>query len=147
MKLEKVERLVASLHEYVIHIRNLNQGLNHGLILKKVHRVIKFNQKAWLKPYIDMNTKLRQNANNNFEKNSFRLMKYVVFGKTIENVRKYRNIKLVTTERRRNYLVSEPNYHATKLFTENLLAIEMKKTQISMNKPVYLGLSRYCRRC
>ena len=64
-----------------------------------------------------------------------------VFGKTMENVRKHRNIKLVTTKRRRNYLVSEPNYHTTKFFTENLLAIEMRKTQILMNKPVYLGLS------
>ena len=63
-----------------------------------------------------------------------------VFGKTMENVRKHRNNKLVTTESRRNYLVSEPNYHTTKFFTENLLAIEMRKTKILMNKPVYLGL-------
>ena len=72
MKTEKVEKLVANLHdknEYVKHIRNLKQALNHGLVLKKVHRVIKFNQKAWLKPYIDMNIKLRQKAENNFEKN------------------------------------------------------------------------------
>ena len=68
-------------------------------------------------------------------------MNNAVFVKTMENVRKHRNIKLVTTERRRNYLASEPNYHTTKFFTENLLAIEMKKTQITMNKPVYLGLS------
>ena len=63
-----------------------------------------------------------------------------VFGKTMENVRNHRDIKFVTTERRRNYLVSEPNYHNTKLFSGNLLAIEMKKTQIFLNKPVYLGL-------
>ena len=68
-------------------------------------------------------------------------MNNAVFGKTMEKVRKHRNIKLVTPERRRNYLVSEPNYHTTKFFTENLLAIEMRKTQILMNKPVYLGLS------
>ena len=71
MKIEKVEKLVANLHdktEYVIHIRNLKQALNHGLILKKVHRVIKFSQKDWLKSYIEMNTKLRQEAKNNFEK-------------------------------------------------------------------------------
>ena len=77
MKIEKVERLVTNLHdktEYVIHIRNLNQALNHAFILKKVHRVINFNQKAWLKPYIDMNTKLRQKTENNFEKNFFKLM-------------------------------------------------------------------------
>ena len=64
-----------------------------------------------------------------------------VFGKTMENLRKHRDIKLVTTERRRNYLVSEPSYHITKFFTENLLAIEMEKTEILMNKPVCLGLS------
>ena len=68
-------------------------------------------------------------------------MNNAVFGKTMENLRKHRNIKLVTTERRRNYLVSEPNYRTTKFFTENLLAIEMRKTLILMNKPVYLGLS------
>ena len=130
MKIEKVEKLVANLHdktEYVIHIRNLKQALNHGLILKKVHRVIKFNQKDWLKPYIAMNTELRQKAKNYFEKDFFKLMNNAVFGKTMENVRKHRDIKLVTTERRRNYLVSEPNYHTTKFFTETLLAIEMKK--------------------
>ena len=128
MKFKKIEKLVTNLldkNEYVIYIRNLKQALNHELILKKVHRVIKFNQKAWLKPYIDMNTKLRQKAKNNFEKDFFKLMNNAVFGITMENVRKHRNIKLVTTERRRNYLVSEPNYHTTKFFTENLLAMEM----------------------
>ena len=88
-----------------------------------------------------MNTKLRQKAKNNFEKYFFKLMNNAVFGKTMENVRKHRNIKLVTTERRRNYLVSEPNYHTTKFFTENLFAIEIRKTQILTNKPAYLGLS------
>ena len=78
-----------------------------------------------------MNTKLRQKAKNNFEKYFFKLMNNAVFGKTMENVGKHRNIKLVTKERRRNYLVSELNYHTTKIFTENLLAIEMTKTQIN----------------
>ena len=75
-----------------------------------------------------MNTKLRQKAKNNFQKDLFKLMNNAVFGKTMKNVGKHRNIKLVTTERRRNYLVSEPNYHTTKFFVENLLAIEMRKT-------------------
>ena len=91
MKLEKVEKLVANLcgqTEYVLYIINLKQELNYKLILKKVHRVIKFNEKAWLKPYIDMNTKLRQKAKNNFEKGFFKLMNNAVFGKTMENVRK-----------------------------------------------------------
>ena len=88
-----------------------------------------------------MNIKLRQKAENNFEKNFFKLMNNAVFGKTMQNVRKHRSIKLVITERRRNYLVSEPNYYTTKFFTESLLPIEMRKTQILMNKFVYLGLS------
>ena len=96
---------------YMIKLK-LKEPLNHRLILKKVHKVIKFNQTAWLKPYIDMNTKLRQKAKNNFEKDFFKLMNNAVFGKTMEKVRKLRNIKLVTTERRRNYLVSEPYYKA-----------------------------------
>ena len=141
MKIEKVEKLVANLHdktEYVIHIRNLKQALNHRLVLKKVHRVIKFNQNAWLKPYIDMNTDLRKKAKNDFEKDFFKLMNNAVFGKTMENVRKHRDIKLVTTERRRNYLVSEPNYHTTKFFTSKLLAIEMRKSQILIKKALFI---------
>ena len=144
MKIEKVEKLVTNLldkTEYVIHIRNLRQESNHGLILKKVHRVIKFNQKAWLKPYIDMNTKIRQKPKNSFEKHFLKLMNSAFFRKAMENVRKHRNSKLVKTESRRNYLVSESNYYTTKFFTQNILTIEMRKTQILMNKSVYLVLS------
>ena len=88
-----------------------------------------------------MNTELRKQAKNGFEKDFFKLMNNSVFGKTMENVRKDRDIKLVTTDNRRNQLVSEPNYHTTKCFSENLLAIEMKRTKVKMNKPVYLSLS------
>ena len=88
-----------------------------------------------------MNIKLRKEAKNGFEKNFFKLMNNSVFGKTMENVRKHRDIKLVTTDEKRNKLVSEPNYHTTKRFSENLLAIEMKKTKVKMNKPVCLGMS------
>ena len=88
-----------------------------------------------------MNTKLRKNAKNDCEKDFFKLMNNAVFGKTMENLRKHRDIKLVTTDKRRNRLMSEPNYHTAKWFSENLLAIEMKKTKVKMNKPIYLGLS------
>ena len=88
-----------------------------------------------------MNTDLRKKAKNDFETDFLKLINNAVFGKTMENVRKHRDIKLVTTERRRNYLVSEPNYQTKKFFTENLLAIEMKKTEILINKPVCLELS------
>ena len=103
--------------------------------MKKVHRVIKFNQNACLKPYIDTNTDLKKKAKIEFEKDFFKLMNNAVFGKTMGNVRKHRDIKLATTEGRRNYLVSEPNYHTAKFFTKNFLAIEMKKRKILMNKP------------
>ena len=129
-KLEKVEKLVCSIEDkekYVIHIRALKQALNNGLKLKKVHRVIKFQQKAWLKSYTDMNTKLRKEAKNEFEKDFFKLMNNSVFGKTMENVRKNRDIKLVTKEEKINKLVSETNYHTTKHLPDNLLAIEIKR--------------------
>ena len=102
---------------------------------------MKFNQKAWLKPNIDMNTKKKMEAKNEFEKNFFKLMINSVFGKTMENLRKHRDIKLMATDEKRSKLVSEPNYHTTKRFSENLLAVEMKKTKVKMNKPVYLGMS------
>ena len=105
-----------------------------------MHRVIEFNQKAWLKEYIDLNTELRKKASKDFEKDFFKLMNNAVFGKTMENVRKHRDIKLVKTDHRRNKLVSEPNYQTMKLIEENLSIIEMKKGKGKMNKPIYLGL-------
>ena len=119
----------------------MKQALNHRLKLKKIHRVIEFNQKEWLKPYIDMNTELRKAAKNDFEKDLFKLMNNSVFGKTMENIRKHRDIKLVTTDKKRSKLVSEPTYHAINLISEDLSIIEMKKTKVKMNKPIYLGLS------
>ena len=121
--------------------KSLKTSLKSWISIKKVHRVIQFNQKDWLKPYIDMNTKLRKEAKNDFENFFFKLMNNSVFGKAMENVRKHRDIKLVTTDEKRNKLVSEQNYHATKCFSENLLAIEMKKIKVKMNKPIYLGMS------
>ena len=83
-----------------------------------------------------MNTKLKTEAKNNFGKDFFKLMNNSVFGKTMENVRKQRDIKLVTTDKRRNQLASEPNYHTTKNFSKNLMAIEMKKAKVKMNMSV-----------
>ena len=144
MKVNKCKKLVYNLFnkkKYVVHINALKQALNHGLKFKKIHRVIKFNQKAWLKPYIDMNTELRKAAKNDFEKDLFKLMNNSVFGKTMENIRKLRDIKLVTTDKKRSKLVSEPTYHTINLISEDLSIIEMKKTNVKVNKPIYLGLS------
>ena len=144
MKIDKTQKLVCNLRDkkkYIVHISILKQALNHGLKLKKGHKVIEFNQKAWLKKYIDINTELRKIASNDFEKDFFKLMSNAVFGKTMANVRKHRDIKSVKTDHKRNKLVSEPNYHTMKLISENLLIIEMKKVKVKMNKPIYLGLS------
>ena len=88
-----------------------------------------------------MNTGLRKNAKNEFEKNFFKLMNNSVFGKTMENVRNHRDIKLVTSEKRRKRLVSEPNYYSHKSLSDNLMTIEMKKTRVKMTKPLYLDMS------
>ena len=100
MEINKCNKLVCNLYDkkkYVVHINSLKQALNHGLKLKKIHRIIEFDQEAWLKPYIDMNTELRKDARNDFEKDLFKLMNNSVLGKTMENIRKHRDIKLVTT--------------------------------------------------
>ena len=144
MEINKCKKLVCNLSnkkKYVTHINSLKQALNHGLKLKKIHRVIEFNQDAWLEPYIDMNTKLRKAGKNDFEKYFLKLMNNSVFGKTMENTRKHRDIKLETTGKKRSKLVSEPNYHTFNLIGEDLSIIEMKKTKVKMNKPIYLGLS------
>ena len=144
MKIDKCKKLVCDLRnkkKYVVHIKSLKQALNHGLKLKKVYRIIEFSQKAWLRPYIDMNTELRKLAKDDFEKDLFKLMNNAVFGKTMENIRKHRDIKLVTTDKR-NKLVSEPNYPTINYISEDLSIIEMNKTKVKMNKPIYLGLSK-----
>ena len=144
IKIDKTQKLVCNLRDkkkYVVHISILKQALNHGLKLKKVHRVIEFNQEAWLKKYFDINTELGKEASNDFEKDFFKLMNNAVFGKRMENVRKHRDIKLVKTDHQRNKLVSAPNYHTMNLISKNLSIIEMKKVKVKMNKPIYLGLS------
>ena len=107
MEVNKCKKLVCNLFNkkrYVAHINTLKQALNHGLKFKKMHRVIEFNQEAWLKPYIDMNTELRKLARNDFEKDLFKLMNNSVFGKTMENIRKHRDIKLVTTDKKKKQI-------------------------------------------
>ena len=141
MKINKCAKLVCSTQNkenYVVHIRALKQALNHGLKLTKVHRIIQFDQEAWLKPYIDMNTELRREAKNDFEKYFFKLMNNSVFGKTMDNVRNHRDIKLVTSDKRRSILASEPNYHSSKCISKDLMIIEMRKVEVKMNKPIYL---------
>ena len=144
MKINKCCKLICSLHDknkYVVYTRALKQVSKHGLKLKKVHEAIAFYQEAWLSEYINENIIERKKAQNDFKKDFFKLMCNSVFGKTIAAVRKHRDIKLVTIDKRRNQLVSEPNYHTKKWFSKSLLAIEMKNIKVKMNRPIYLGLS------
>ena len=138
MKINKVEKLVPNLYHkknYVIHIKALDQALKH----EKVHHVTEFHQSAWLKPYIDFNTQLRTQAKNDFKKDFFKLMNNSVFGKTMENITKHKDIKLVTN--RESYLktVMKPNFKSGIFFSSNLMGCEMGKIKVLMNKPVYLG--------
>ena len=137
-----VEKLVPNLYykkRYVIHIRALDQALKHALMLKCIHRAIEFKQSAWMKEYIDFNTKLRTAATNDFEKDFYKLMNNSVFGKTMENIRKHRSIKLVTNREAYLKVVMKPNFKSSILFGTNLMGCEMGKIKVVMNKPVYLG--------
>ena len=138
-KCPKIVCNVADKEKYSIHIVALKQALNHCLVLKKVHSVIRFRQEAWLKPYIDLNTELRRDAKNEFEKDFYKLKMNSTYGKTVQNDRKHRDIKLVTAEYKRNKLASESNYHSTKCISKHLLVMEMKKIEVKINKPIYLG--------
>ena len=109
--------------------------------LKKIHRVISFNQSQWLKVYIDFNSKKRKEAKNSFEKNFFKLMVNSFFGKTCENVRNYKDIKLVISETRLKKLTSKPTFHAFKIFHLNLAAVQLRRTTVKLMKPGYDGFS------
>ena len=106
------------------------EALNHGIILERVHQVIKFEQSTWMKPYIDFNTQLRAKAMNDFEKDSFKLMNNSVFSKAMENIRKHRNIKLGTDREKFLKMVMKPNFKSSVLFGDNLMGCEMGKSEL-----------------
>ena len=142
MNMGRVEKLVPNLKDkkrYVVQIKALSQAFKHGLKLKKVHRVIEFQQSRWMKAYIMLNTRLRKDAKNEFEKDFFKLMNNSVFGKTMENIRNHKDMKLVTSDKKYLKYVMKPNFKGGHLFSKHLFAVEMGKTEITMNNPVYLG--------
>ena len=142
--MNKVEKLIPTLGDkknYILHYGNLKQYLEMGLKLSKIHRGFLFNEEAWLKPYIELNTQLRTKATNDFEKDFFKLMNNSVFGKTIENIRNRVDVRLRTSEKSAEKLVPKPNYERTTIFSEDLIAVHMKKTELVFNKLVYFGMS------
>ena len=140
----RVHKLVPNLRnkeKYVLHYRNLQLYLSLGMKLKKIHRVLEFTQKPWMKRYIDFNTEKRTMAKNSFEKDFFKLMNNSVFGKTMENIRKRSNIKLETDPDHLLKLTRQPMYVSSKIFDENLVGVQMKKARLVLNKPSYVGFS------
>ena len=139
-----VKKLIPNLNNkkrYVVHHEALKLYESFGLKMTKVHSGIKCKESAWLKPYIDLNTKLRTQATNGFEKDFFKLMNNSVFGKTIENIENRVDMKLVCDQEKAIKLAAKPYYDRTTIFDENLVAIHMKRTKVFYNKPIYLGMS------
>src|SRR5688572_1417089 len=137
-------KLIPNLNDkvkYIVHHENLKQYENLGLKITKIHRGIKFQESAWLKKYIDLNTDLRTKATNDFEKDFFKLMNNSVFGKTMESIENRVDVRLVCDEKEALKLTAKPNYDGRTIFDENLIAIHMKKTKLYYNKPIYLGMS------
>ena len=144
LRVNKVDKLIPNLNnkkKYILHHKSLKQYLDLGLKLTKIHRGVKFNEKAWLKDYIQLNTDLRTKGTTDFEKDFFKLMNNSVFGKTMENIRNRIDVRLVTEEKELEKLVKKPNFDRINIFTEDLVAVHMKKTTIKLRKPIYLGMS------
>ena len=138
-----VSKLVPTLknkEKYVLHYRDLQLYTDLGLKVTKVHRILEFNQSPWLKKYIDFNTEKRKHAKNSFEKDFFKLMNNSVFGKTMENLRKRVDVRLVTDEKKLLKLASKPTYVSSKIFNENLVAVHKIKETLTLNRPAYVGM-------
>ena len=138
-----VHKLIPTLSnkkKYVLHYRNLQLYTDLGLKLTKVHRVLEFNQSPWLKEYIDFNTEKRTNAKNAFEKDFFKIMNNSVFGKTMENIRKRVDVRLVTDENKLLKMAAKPTYVSSKIFNENLVAVHKIKETLTLNRPAYVGM-------
>ena len=140
----KSSKLVASLNDktrYVIHEMNLKQAVDSGLILTKIHRVVEFNQRPWMKDFIDFNINKRKESKNEFEKGFFKIMCNAAYGRTLMNLRKQQNISLINDATKLNDCVKKPDFISSKIFNENLVAVHKIKQKLYMNQPIYVGFS------
>ena len=139
-KTKKLMMTLKDKQKYVAHYWVVQQAIQLGLRLTKVHRVIQFSQKCWLKPYIDSNTQRRTTATSAFQKDFFKLMNNAIFGKTLENKRKHKNVKLVSDPVKLERLVRQPNFQTSIIINENLVAVSSSKTVVKMDRPLYVGM-------
>ena len=142
--LGKTPKLVPNLRDktkYVVHFRNLKLYMRLGMKLTHIHRILIFKQSPWLKPYIDFNTDKRKQAKNDFEKDFYKLLNNSVYGKTMENLRNHTTVELVTSKERLRKVIAKPNVKLFKIFHENLAAVEVKKSKLILNRPIYVGMS------
>lgn len=141
-KIKKLLCTVTDKVKYTLHHKNLIQCLSNGLVLQKVHRVLQFDQKPFLKSYIDLNTLKRSQATNDFERNLYKLLNNSVYGKCLQNQRKHRDVKLVTKWDGRygakNYIASHL-FKSVNIFNEHFVAIELNKSSLMLNKPLFVG--------
>jgi hypothetical protein len=140
------DKLVPNLYhktKYILHYRNLKLYTQQGMKVTKIHRVLKFKQDPWMKPYIELNTNLRKAATSDFEKDFFKLMNNSVFGKTMENLRKRINVDLVrgSETNRLRKLVANPGFISRRIFNEHLAAIHRTKAKLTLNRPIYVGMT------
>ncbi|MEL7079369.1 MAG: hypothetical protein AAGM46_26060, partial [Cyanobacteria bacterium J06582_2] len=126
---------------YIVHFANLKMYIEQGMILKKIHRIMKFRQSAWMEPYIQFNTRQRQLAKNDFEKSFFKLANNAVFGRTMMNVRKHKSVQLVNSVEQLRKLTSRRNYHSFTIFNPNLIAVNLVKTEVEIKQPIYVGFT------
>ncbi|XP_071642938.1 uncharacterized protein [Temnothorax longispinosus] len=143
---KRCDKLLATVRDksrYVLHYRNLQQCVRYGLCVTKIHRALRFAQSPWLREYIELNTGFRARASNDFEKEMYKLTNNAVFGKTMENVRDHVDVRLVTRWDGRygaEAMIAKPNFHSRTVFAENLIAVELRRLEVRLNKPIYVGM-------
>ena len=144
IKVDKISKLIPTLYDkknYICHVKNLQLYVDLGLKIKKIHRILEFDQNPWMKGYIEFNTEIRKKATNAFEKDFFKLMNNSVFGKKMENIRNRVDIKLVNNKKKAIELTRKLNYNSWTWFSENLVATHMNRIKLYFNKPIYIGMS------
>lgn len=144
VKPSSYSKLVCDLNDktkYVVHYRNLKYYVELGLRVKRVHRIVEFTQSRWLKSFIDFNTEMRKKAKSNFEKDFYKLLNNAVYGKTLEQVRKHKDVKFATSPWYFEKLVFKPTFKSFKIFSEDLTAVHLVKSKVVLNKPTYVGMT------